>query len=159
MEVSLMRLGFRRLPRSQSVLRSGLALGVAALALAGCKEVPSNLVKSEPYELEAIKGTDLNRVKLSDKTAARIDLQTVPVRRSGKHTVVPHQALIYNPFGKVFVYTKPEPRTYVRAPVVVDRVAGNQVLLSKSPPAGTAIVTVGAAELLATEYEILNQHP
>jgi hypothetical protein len=141
------------------VLRAGLVLAAAALALAGCKEVPSNLVKSEPYELEQIKGTDLNRVKLSDKTASRIDLQTVQVRRRGKHMVVPHEALIYNPFGKVFIYTKPEPRTYVRAPVVVHGVVGNQVLLKKGPPAGTAIVTVGAAELLATEYEILNQHP
>jgi hypothetical protein len=159
MEVSLMHLGFRLPPKATSVLRAGLILGVAALALAGCKEVPSNLVKSEPYELEAIKGTDLNRVKLSDKTAARIDLQTVEVRRSGKHKLVPHEALIYNPFGKVFVYTKPEPRTYVRAPVTVVRAVGDRVVLSKGPPVGTAIVTVGAAELLATEYEILNQHP
>lgn len=154
-----MRLGFRRLPRSQRMLRAGLLLMVAGLALAGCKEVPSNLVKSEPYELEAIKGTDLNRVKLSDKTAARIDLTTVQIRRAAGMKAVPHEALIYNPFGKVFVYTKPEPRTYVRAPVKVSRVDGNRVLLSKGPPVGTAVVTVGSAELLATEYEILNQHP
>ena len=31
--------------------------------------------------------------------------------------------------------------------------------LSQGPPAGTEIVTTGSAELLATEYEILNQHP
>lgn len=154
-----MRLGFRRRRKSAHVLRSVLALLVAGIVLAGCQEVPSNLVKSEPYELEAIKGTDLNRVKLSDKTAARIDLTTVQIGRTQGMKAVPHEALIYNPFGKVFVYTKPEPRTYVRAPVTVRRVVGNQVLLSKGPPVGTAIVTVGSAELLATEYEILNQHP
>jgi hypothetical protein len=41
----------------------------------------------------------------------------------------------------------------------VRRVEGAQALLSDGPPAGTVVVTVGAAELLATEYEILNQHP
>jgi hypothetical protein len=32
-------------------------------------------------------------------------------------------------------------------------------VLSKGPRSGTTIVTTGSAELLATEYEILNQHP
>jgi hypothetical protein len=67
--------------------------------------------------------------------------------------------VIYNPEGKVFVYTKPKAETYVRAPVEVVRVVGKDVVLSNGPKAGTVIVTVGAAELLATEYEILNQHP
>ena len=154
-----MHLGFHHPPKSLNMLRAACALIVVGLMLAGCKEVPSNLVKSEPYELEAIKGTDLNRVKLSDKTAARIDLQTVRIQGNGKHKLVPHDALIYNPFGQVFVYTKPEPRTYLRAPVTVTRAVGNRVVLSAGPPVGTEVVTVGAAELLATEYVILNQHP
>jgi hypothetical protein len=156
-EVSPVR--FRRLPRSRFAFGACLALALASLALTGCQEVPSNLVKSQPYSLEPVKGTDLNRVKLSDKVAKRIDVQTVKVRRDGKWKRVPHEALIYNPEGKVFVYTKPKAETYVRAPVKVARVVGNEVVLSAGPPAGTLIVTVGAAELLATEYEILNQHP
>jgi hypothetical protein len=154
-----MRLGFHRPRRSRSLLATGAAFIVAGLALAGCKEVPSNLVKSEPFELEAIEGTDLNRVKLADETAAKIDLRTVEVQGRGARKSVPHEALIYNPFGQVFVYTRPERQTYVRAPVRVARVVGDRVLLSAGPPAGTVVVTVGAAELLATEYEILNQHP
>jgi hypothetical protein len=152
-------MGFRPRRRSSSALRACLALALAGAALAGCQEVPSNLVKSQPYTLQPIKGTDLNRVKLSDEIAERIDLQTVEVRRKGKWKMVPHEAIIYNPEGKVYVYTKPQAETYVRAPIKVDRVVGDQVLLSTGPPAGTDIVTVGAAELLATEYEILNQHP
>jgi hypothetical protein len=150
---------FRRRPRSRSALRGGLALVIVGLALAGCQEVPSNLVKSQPYTLEPVKGTDLNRVKLSDEISKQIDLQTVKVRASGKWKIVPHEALIYNPEGKVYVYTRPQAEVYVRAPVRVARVTGDRVLLTAGPPAGTVIVTVGAAELLATEYEILNQHP
>lgn len=140
-------------------LCAGLAVLVAVLGVSACAEVPSNLVEDQPYELEPIEGTDLQRVKLSDETAARIDLQTASVRPAGRRTAVPHAALIYNPDGDVFVYTRPAPQTYVRAAVTVRRVEGAQALLSDGPPAGTVVVTVGAAELLATEYEILNQHP
>jgi hypothetical protein len=152
-------MGFRPRLRSRSAFGACLALALAGLALTGCQEVPSNLVKSQPYTLVPVKGTDLNRVKLPDEIAKRIDLQTVEVRASGKWTIVPHEALIYNPEGKVYVYTKPKAETYVRAPVKVHRVVGDRVRLSAGPPARTLIVTVGAAELLATEYEILNQHP
>lgn len=151
-----MRLGYRRTLRS---LGAGLALIVAGLAVSGCQEVASNLVDSQPFELEEIKGTDLNRVKISDEVAKQIDLQTSRVRGSGKQKLVPHAALIYNPDGKEFVYTRPAPQTYVRAPVTVIRVVGDRAVLLHGPPVGTVIVTLGAAELLATEYEILNQHP
>jgi hypothetical protein len=145
-----------RLPRA---LHAGLALMVVSLTVAGCEEVPSNLVENQPYKVEPIEGTDLNRVTLADRIAEKIDLQTAQVQSNGKQKIVPHAALIYNPDGDVFVYTRPEPETYVRASVKVGRVVGDRVLLSKGPPTDTVIVTVGAAELLATEYEILNQHP
>lgn len=153
-----MRTVFRR-PRKTPRLAASLALVVAAVVLAGCQEVPSNLVKSQPYELEPTADPDIQRVKLADRIAKNIDLRTAEVTADGADTLVPHAALIYNPEGKVFVYTKPEPQIYVRAPVTVGAVSGDQVVLSDGPPAGTVIVTTGAAELLATEYEILNQHP
>lgn len=112
-----------------------------------------------PYKSEPIKGTDLNRVTMADETAGLIPVKTMSVRRDGKRKVVPHLALIYNPDGDAFVYTKPKPQTYIRAPVEVVDVAGDRAVLSDGPPAGATIVTLGAAELLATEYEILNQHP
>jgi hypothetical protein len=152
-------MGCRRPPRSGSAFVACLTLAVAGLALAGCTEVASNQIKSEPYTLVPVKGTDFNRVKLSDKIAERIDLQTTKVRAGGKWKRIPHEAVIYNPEGKVFVYTRPESQVYVRASIKVDRVVGDQVLLTAGPPVGTVVVTVGAAELLATEYEILNQHP
>jgi len=145
-----------RFPR---LLATGLALVASGLVFSACNEVPGNLVESQPYELEPIKGTDIQRVKLADEIAANLDLQTAVVRGNGEGKVVPHSALIYNPDGEVFVYTKPEPRTYVRAAVKVRRVVGDRAELSDGPPSGTEVVTVGPAELLATEYEIGNQHP
>jgi multidrug efflux pump subunit AcrA (membrane-fusion protein) len=140
-------------------LRACLPPVIAALALSACSEVPSNLVESQPFKLEPIKGTDIQRVTLTAQTAENIDVQTARVSGTAKRLVVPHAALIYNPDGESFVYTQPERLTYVRAPVKVRDVAGDRVVLTVGPPSGTEVVTVGAAELLATEYEIGNQHP
>ena len=148
-----------RQPRSLRAVGACLALVGAGLALSGCQEVASNLVEEQPYHLERIHGTHLNRVRLSADTAERIDLQTAQVRANGRRTVVPHLAVIYSPEGGAFVYTRPKPLTYVRASIKVDHVVDDRALLSTGPPPGTVVVTVGAAELLATEFEILNQHP
>jgi hypothetical protein len=144
---------------SLRALGAGLALLAAGLALSGCQEVASNVVESYPYHLEPVEGSDVSRVHLSADIAEKIDLQTAQVRAHGRETVVPHVALIYSPEGGAFVYTRPEPLVYVRAPIEVDRVVDDRALLSAGPPSGTVVVTVGAAELLATEFEILNQHP
>jgi hypothetical protein len=148
-----------RRARSLRTLGAGLALLATGAALSGCQEVASNLVEDQPYHLEPVHGTHLNRVRLSSDTAEKIDLQTAQVRANGRGTVIPHLALIYSPDGGAFVYTRPEALTYVRAPIEIDRVLDDQALLSSGPPPGTVVVTVGAAELLATEFEILNQHP
>jgi hypothetical protein len=145
--------------KSVRLLCVGLVLAAGALVVSACQEVPSTQVKSQPYEVVPIEGTNLNRVRLPDEIARRIDLQTAKVEARGKTKIVPHAALIYNPEGELFVYTRPKPETYVRAPVKVSRVVDDQAVLSDGPPAGTVVVTIGAAELLATEYEILNQHP
>ena len=129
------------------------------LALSGCSEVEENVRETYPYRSTPIKGTDINRVTMADQTASLIPVKTTSVRRDGRRKVVPHNALIYNPEGDAFVYTKPKPQNYVRAPVEVVEVEGNRAVLSDGPPTGTTIVTLGAAELLATEYEILDQHP
>jgi hypothetical protein len=152
-------MSLRRLPRSVRALVAGLTLLAAGLAPSGCEEVESNLVEHQPYHLEPIEGTDVNRVHVSADTAQKIDLQTAEVRANGRGKVVPHVAVIYSPEGGAFVYTRPEPLVYVRAPIEVDRIVGDRALLSAGPPSGTVVVTVGAAELLATEFEILNQHP
>lgn len=146
-------------PRKLSRLGSGLALLAAGVVLSGCQEIPSTKVENQPFTLERIQGTDIHRVRLSAEVAGKINVQTAKVRAAGKDRVIPHAAVIYNPEGNAFVYTVPEPLTYVRAPIAVRRAVGERAILAEGPPPGTTVVTVGAAELLATEYEILNQHP
>jgi hypothetical protein len=147
--------------RRSSVTRlvAGLMLVACGLAASACSEVDSNVRESYPYKVEPIEGTDVQRVTMADETARLIPVKTAEVRSRGERKVVPHLAVIYNPDGDAFVYTKPNPETYVRAPIEIERVDAGRALLSDGPAVGTTIVTVGAAELLATEYEILNQHP
>jgi multidrug efflux pump subunit AcrA (membrane-fusion protein) len=145
-----------RLPRR---LGAGLALVASALVLGACDEVPSNQRDNQPYTVEGPEDAAIKRIKMEDGTAALLPVELKTVRQEGGRKVVPHNAVIYNPDGGSFVYTKPKAETYIRAPIEIVRVDGNTAELSKGPRTGTTIVTTGSAELLATEYEILNQHP
>jgi hypothetical protein len=129
-----------------------LVLATAALPMAGCTEVETESATGyEPSTLEPVKGNeDLKRVTFTAEGAKRVDLQTASVRRN----VVPYAALLYDPEGKTYVYTSPKPLEYLREEVKVDRIEGDRVLLSRGPPAGTRVVTVGAAEVYGTELEV-----
>jgi hypothetical protein len=142
--------------RPHRLALAGLVLAIAALPLAGCTEVETETATGyEPSTLEPVKGNeDLQRVTFTAEGARRVDLQTAAVRRSGAQKVVPYAALIYDPEGKTYVYTSPKPLEYLRAEVKVDRIEGDRVLLSRGPPAGTRVVTVGAAEVYGTELEV-----
>jgi hypothetical protein len=61
---------------------------------------------------------------------------------------------LYETNGDAFVYTNPEPLTFVRAPISVDYIEGELAVLLDGPPSGTAVVTVGAAELLGAEFGV-----
>jgi len=59
--------------------------------------------------------------------------------------------VLYGVHGETWVYTNPEPLVFIREPIVIDYIEGDLAVLSEGPEAGTAIVTVGAAELFGTE--------
>jgi hypothetical protein len=67
------------------------------------------------------------------------------------YKVVPYAAVLYGVHGETWVYSNPEPLVYVRQPIVIDYVEGDLAILSEGPEVGTAVVTVGAAELFGTE--------
>jgi hypothetical protein len=49
------------------------------------------------------------------------------------------------------VYTNPEPLTFVRAQVVIDRIEGDQAFLSEALGTDAPIVTVGVIEIYGAE--------
>ena len=142
---------------ARRLIPAGLALLLAVLC--GCSEVEEATVDGyQPAKLEAVGGSDFQRVTLTAEGAERTDLRTENVRRSGTHRVVPYAALLYDGAGQAFVYTSEKPLTFLRSDVDVARIVGDRVLLTAGPPAGSAVVTVGATEVYGTELEIAGSH-
>ena len=150
----------RKCRRQLRVVCAGLVLIAAGVSLSACSEATSEYEEPEmaghyePAKLEPIRGTDAKRVKFSAEGAKRVGLETAQVREDGQRKIVPYAAVIYNPEGDTFTYTSPEPLVYVREEVKVDYVDGDRVVLSEGPSVGTEIVTVGAAEVYGTEFEV-----
>jgi hypothetical protein len=68
-----------------------------------------------------------------------------------KQMVAPLAAIYYDGVGDPWVYTNPEPLTYERKRVTVEKIVGQQAVLSEAPPIGTEIVTVGNSLLFGAE--------
>ena len=112
----------------------------------------------QPSKVEAVAGSDVQRVTFTRIGAERLDLATETARQEGQHTVVPYLALIYDGQGVSWVYTAPGELTFLRAKVVVDRIEGDRVLLSDGVSPGARVVTVGAAEVYGAELGIDGGH-
>jgi len=134
-------------------------LVVLALALTGCSDTAANEESgaSDLATVEPIAGSDVARVTLSEDAARRLDITTAPITELGgrtARTAIPYAAVLYDPNGDTWAYTNPEPLVFIRSPIRVVTIEGSTAVLSAGPPAGTRVVTVGAAELLGTEYEV-----
>jgi hypothetical protein len=136
--------------------RRTVATIIAAVGLVACNPVSTDYVREyEPAEAKRIPGTELYRVTLEESAVERLGLETTPIRtaRSGgaQKLVMPYDALLYDANGVAWTYTQEGPLTFVRDHILVERVDGNRVWLSKGPPSGTRVVTVGVPELLGIE--------
>ena len=124
-----------------------LILLASLLSACGGGQIPVTGDKVAPVKLEKIEGTDFQRVILTEKAVERINVQTAIV--SGN--TVPYAAVIYDTEGKTWVYTSPAPLTFVREPIMVERIEGDQAILSQGLKEGTSVVTLGVSELYGAE--------
>jgi hypothetical protein len=130
-----------------------LALGMVAagLTVSGCGGSSESAAPSEPAHITKIAG-GINRITLTADAARRIDLKTAPVESEGAETVIPYEAVLYDPDGAAWTYTNPRPLVFQRAEITVQSIDGKRAILTRGPAAGTAVVTVGATELWGVEY-------
>jgi hypothetical protein len=148
----------RRRPDRPRLLAAAIVMLLATAPATGCTEVESAAVEGyEPAHVQPAK-RGFPHVTFTAEGARRTALETALVRRVGARTAVPSAALIYDAAGRTYVYTTPEPLTFVRARVTVADVAGTRALLADGPPPGTAVVTTGAAEVYGAELEIAGGH-
>lgn len=138
-------------------------MGTVALALMAwlfaapslCMADSAPAKKGGPSIVELLAGTQLSRVTLTQKAAERLDIKTTKVTADAAGMLtVPYAAVLYDVKGNTWVYTNPKPLAFVRHMVVIRSITGQGALLTEGPPAGTEIVTVGAAELYGAESGI-----
>jgi hypothetical protein len=130
---------------------------MAALMASACAEVESAAVDGyQPAKVEH--NGDVVTVILTEEGAERTGVETSQIESVGGQLVAPYAALLYDPAGRTYVYTSPEPLSFERAEVVVDRIEGDRVYLTDGPAAGTAVVTTGAAEVYGVELEVDGSH-
>jgi hypothetical protein len=126
--------------------------GLVALAVrAGGSDTENTAADSEPAAIEPIKGSDVKQVTLSADAARRLGIETA---RISPNKVIPVAAVLYDSGGATFTYISPERLVFMRSPISVERIERGKAFLSKSPPAGTSVVTVGSQELFGAEYGV-----
>lgn len=139
---------------------TALLFGLVLLLLA-CEEKETVHERREPAQVEHLENSELSRLTLDEKAVFRLGIQTAPAAEemigqseAKLRMVVPYSALLYDVEGRIWVYENPSPNVYIRHEVKVDFIQKDKAVLLDGPPAGTQVVTVGAAELFGTEYEV-----
>ena len=139
-----------------------LASAAAAIALlTGCS-VASAHEDPSPATVKSIPGSAVKQLNLTQHAVQRLGIRTVAVRtaqatldgRQGTYRVIPYSAVVYDNDGSTWAFVNTAPRTYVRQQIAVGAIQGSTAVLTAGPASGAAVVTVGAPELLGTEYNI-----
>lgn len=130
------------------------ALVTVGLQLMACQSHHAGHHTEHPAEIADIPGSNVKKVTLTEMAVKRIAIQTAQVREQADKKMVPYSSLIYDPKGQTWVYTSPQPRTFVRHKVEVNKIDGDTAVLQDGPPAGTLIASVGVAELYGTEFKV-----
>lgn len=132
-----------------------VALVVTGLALSGCAEKSESEASADgPAKLVEVKGSDVKQVVLTAKAAARLGIEMTAVGEEAGVKVIPYASVVYDADGATWAFTSPKPLTFVRTPITVANIAGEQAFLSAGPDTGHEVVAVGTAELFGTEQEI-----
>ena len=132
---------------------------IATLIQSACSATAgesASAAKAEPPSItEKVEGSEFNRVILSEKAAARVQVKTSKIRSEtvagAKKLVVPYASLIYGLHGETWVYTSPAPLTFQRATVMVDYIEGDNAYLLEGPAEGTDVADVAVPELYGAD--------
>ena len=134
------------------VLLAGVLAGPTESDAAGPTEAAAALSTGRPARLEAIDGSNIKKITLTPKAAQRLDVQTGQVRQDASgRKVVPYAAIVYDKDGSTWVYTNPQPLTYIRQAIVVDSISGGDAVLKEGPDLGMQVATTGAPQLYGAE--------
>jgi len=125
-------------------------------AVAACEVSAAAPESNPPAVVEAVPGSDVKTVKLTDEAAAAVGIATAPVTKApvpGQLTM-PYAAVIYYLDGSTWAYRLESKNLYRRVPIRVLSISGQVAKLTAGPAVGSQVVVVGAPEVLGAELEI-----
>ena len=132
-----------------------LLTAAVAVSLVACTPTSEDAAGRPAATVQRVAGSAQARVTLTAEAARHLGVETERARPASERRVfVPYAAVLYDPAGRTWVYTNPEPLVFVRQVIDVDDIRGSWALVNSGPAAGTSVVTVGASELLGVEYEV-----
>ena len=130
---------------------------VAGFMLAGCAPTSSG-GESEPAITVEEQANGLSKLTLSERAAQRLGVQVAELQARAEEKVMPYGAVIYDAQGSTWAYAALDTLTFQRAAIEIESIEGDEAFLSAGPPAGTPVVTVGAAELYGAETGVDGDH-
>jgi hypothetical protein len=143
-----------------TVNRSSFALALLAGVIAALPDAwtadptgaAAAVTDGRPARLEPIAGSNIKKITLTPKAAQRLDVQIGKVRldASGRK-VVPYAAVVYDKDGSTWVYTNPQPLTFIRQAIKVEFIVGDDAVLKEGPDVGMQVATTGAPQLYGAE--------
>jgi hypothetical protein len=154
-------------PRTDAVPSGGTAVkthrtaGIVSLLLAAgfgltaCQAVAADTEPATPAAVaEADPGGGPSKLTVTDEGVSRLGIETADVGGRAGDLRLPYAAVVYDAEGGAWTFTELEPGVYQRAPITISSIDGDEARLSAGPTPGTAVVTVGAAELVGVEAGI-----
>ncbi|UQD69698.1 hypothetical protein JEY40_27285 [Bradyrhizobium japonicum] len=111
--------------------------------------------KSTPARVEPTLDANIKKITLTPKAAERLGILIDEVRAdpSGR-LIVPYASVLYDLSGKAWIYISAEPLTFVRGPIEIDTIKGDNVYLSDGPPVGTKVLSAGVPQVFGTEVKV-----
>ena len=131
------------------------AMSVAILATPCVSALAAETTGKAPARVEATTDAKIKKITLTPKAAERLGILIDEVRAdpSGR-LIVPYASVLYDLSGKAWVYISAEPLTFVRGPVEIDTIKGDNVYLSDGPPVGTKVLAAGVPQVFGTEVKV-----
>ncbi|MGY3622577.1 hypothetical protein [Bradyrhizobium sp. USDA 10063] len=131
------------------------AISVAILATLFLSALTAEMTGTAPARVEATTDAKIKKITLTPKAAERLGILIDEVRAdpSGR-LIVPYASVLYDLSGKAWVYISAEPLTFVRGPVEIDTIKGDNVYLTDGPPVGTKVLAAGVPQIFGTEVKV-----
>jgi hypothetical protein len=137
------------------LMRIGFVALVCAAAPLPTLAAEAAAVRVKPAHVEAVPGSSLKKVVLTPKAAERLDIRTGEVREDpAGRRIVPYAAVVYDLSGVTWVYTNPEPLTFIRQQVKLDQIKNENAFLEEGPAVGTKILTLGVPQIYGAEVGV-----